>query len=236
MAEIAVDVWRVVKRYGQFLALDAVSVSAKDNEVFTLLGASGYGKTTLLRMIAGLEDVTKGDIYLFGEEIAKGGMSGFGPHQVACDGDAPEGAKVHLSVRPERVTLSTQGFPGVVRENIFVGTDVTTLVALKDGTETTVRASNSTRDAVRIFDPGAEVGVAFERLPPGCWSTDGWRGRVERARRRRNICACASLVFAARLGSSGTVRFGANIHHVGSFFLNKRVPRRRNLGIHFCRL
>ena len=41
----------------------------RDNEFFTLLGPSGCGKTTLLRMIAGFEDVTEGGIFLFGDEI-----------------------------------------------------------------------------------------------------------------------------------------------------------------------
>lgn len=66
---IAVDVRGAVKRYGTFAALKSISLSIKDNEFFTLLGPSGCGKTTLLRMIAGFEDVTEGAIYLFGDEI-----------------------------------------------------------------------------------------------------------------------------------------------------------------------
>ena len=68
-AEIAVDVRGAVKRYGTFTALEQLSLSIRDNEFFTLLGPSGCGKTTLLRMIAGFEEVTEGEIYLFGEEI-----------------------------------------------------------------------------------------------------------------------------------------------------------------------
>ena len=67
--EIAVDVRNAVKRYGDFTALQQISLSIRDNEFFTLLGPSGCGKTTLLRMIAGFEDVTEGGIYLFGDEI-----------------------------------------------------------------------------------------------------------------------------------------------------------------------
>ena len=65
----AIDVSEAVKRYGDFTALKTISLSIKDNEFFTLLGPSGCGKTTLLRMIAGFEDVTEGEIYLYGEEI-----------------------------------------------------------------------------------------------------------------------------------------------------------------------
>lgn len=67
--EIAIDVRNAVKRYGDFTALKQISLSIMDNEFFTLLGPSGCGKTTLLRMIAGFEDVTEGGIYLYGDEI-----------------------------------------------------------------------------------------------------------------------------------------------------------------------
>ena len=65
----AIEVRDAVKRYGDFTALSNISLAIKDNEFFTLLGPSGCGKTTLLRMIAGFEDVTEGSIHLFGEEI-----------------------------------------------------------------------------------------------------------------------------------------------------------------------
>src|SRR6056297_3434667 len=67
--DIAVDVRNAVKRYGDFTALQQISLGIRDNEFFTLLGPSGCGKTTLLRMIAGFEAVTEGGIYLFGDEI-----------------------------------------------------------------------------------------------------------------------------------------------------------------------
>jgi spermidine/putrescine transport system ATP-binding protein len=69
--EFAVEVRDAVKRYGDFTALHRISLGIRDNEFFTLLGPSGCGKTTLLRMIAGFEEVTKGAVYLFGNEIEK---------------------------------------------------------------------------------------------------------------------------------------------------------------------
>ena len=66
----AVDIRNVSKSYGTFTALRSVSLTILDNEFFTLLGPSGCGKTTLLRMIAGFEDVTQGEIHLFGKNIA----------------------------------------------------------------------------------------------------------------------------------------------------------------------
>ncbi len=68
-ARPAVEVRDVVKRYGSFTALKGATLDIRDNEFFTLLGPSGCGKTTLLRMIAGFEDVSEGTILLFGEEI-----------------------------------------------------------------------------------------------------------------------------------------------------------------------
>jgi len=68
-SETAIDVRDAVKRYGTFTALERISLSIRDNEFFTLLGPSGCGKTTLLRMIAGFEEVTEGAIFLYGEEI-----------------------------------------------------------------------------------------------------------------------------------------------------------------------
>ncbi len=55
-----------VKRYGDFTALNGVSLEIQEGEFFTLLGPSGCGKTTLLRMIAGFNSIEGGDFY-FGE-------------------------------------------------------------------------------------------------------------------------------------------------------------------------
>jgi spermidine/putrescine transport system ATP-binding protein len=68
--QTAISIRHAVKRYGTVTALHGVSIDIADNEFFTLLGPSGCGKTTLLRMLAGFEDVTEGEILLFGERIA----------------------------------------------------------------------------------------------------------------------------------------------------------------------
>lgn len=68
--KVAVDVAHVVKRYGTFTALHGVSMDICEGEFFTLLGPSGCGKTTLLRCIAGFEEVSDGAIRLYGEDIA----------------------------------------------------------------------------------------------------------------------------------------------------------------------
>ncbi|MEM7292206.1 MAG: ABC transporter ATP-binding protein [Pseudomonadota bacterium] len=70
----AIDVRGVTKIYNPgsnqpVKALDNVSLTIADNEFFTLLGPSGCGKTTLLRLIAGFEQVSGGEIMLFDDEI-----------------------------------------------------------------------------------------------------------------------------------------------------------------------
>jgi len=348
----AIEVDQAVKRYGDFTALKTISLSIKDNEFFTLLGPSGCGKTTLLRMIAGFENVTEGAIYLFGEEIEnlppfkrpvntvfqnyalfpqmtvldnvgfglemrgnsksearqKAGqmlelvqLSQFsnrkpsqlsggqqqrvalaralapqpkvllldeplsaldlklrkamqielkhlqretgitfifvthdqeealtmsdrvavmsagelqqlgnareiyehprnmfvadfigetnllevsvdkieggraichlgGGHELTCDAvdEIEVNSKVHMSIRPERLYLSdkpteSESLKGVVKENIFIGTDLSTMIALADGPDFVVRTSNSNRGNKRIFEPGSEVFVNMEQ-------------------------------------------------------------------------
>ena len=66
-----VAVRQVVKRFGTFTALAGVSMGIGHNQFFTLLGPSGCGKTTLLRCIAGFEDVSEGTILLEGRDIAR---------------------------------------------------------------------------------------------------------------------------------------------------------------------
>jgi len=69
----AVDICDVDKVFGtgpgQVKALDDVSFTISDNEFFTLLGPSGCGKTTLLRLMAGFEQVTAGSIFLYGHPV-----------------------------------------------------------------------------------------------------------------------------------------------------------------------
>jgi spermidine/putrescine transport system ATP-binding protein len=60
----------VTRRFGDFTAVDGVSLAIEAGEFFTLLGPSGCGKTTLLRMIAGFDAPDGGSIRLNGRELA----------------------------------------------------------------------------------------------------------------------------------------------------------------------
>ena len=61
---------QITKRFGDFTAVDAVSLDIRRGEIFCLLGGSGSGKTTLLRMLAGFERPTAGSIYIDGVDMS----------------------------------------------------------------------------------------------------------------------------------------------------------------------
>jgi len=69
MSSNAVELKRVVKRFGDFAAVQDFDLSIPEGTFVTLLGPSGCGKTTTLRMIAGLETPTEGDIYIKGRRV-----------------------------------------------------------------------------------------------------------------------------------------------------------------------
>jgi spermidine/putrescine transport system ATP-binding protein len=69
MTAALVELRSVTKRFGDFVAVDAVSLAIAPGEFLTLLGASGSGKTTTLRMIAGFDQPSAGEIWMEGQSI-----------------------------------------------------------------------------------------------------------------------------------------------------------------------
>jgi spermidine/putrescine transport system ATP-binding protein len=69
VADIEVRLVDVTKRFGDFVAVDAINLEVRDGEFFSLLGPSGCGKTTTLRMIGGFEEPTSGLIELSGQDV-----------------------------------------------------------------------------------------------------------------------------------------------------------------------
>jgi putrescine transport system ATP-binding protein len=65
-----VRIEHVTKKFGDFAAVDDVSLDIQQGEIFCLLGGSGSGKTTLLRMLAGFETPTGGKIYIDGQDMS----------------------------------------------------------------------------------------------------------------------------------------------------------------------
>jgi len=64
-----VRIEKVTKKFGDFIAVDDVTLDIYKKEIFCLLGASGCGKTTLLRMLAGFERPTSGKIFIDGVDM-----------------------------------------------------------------------------------------------------------------------------------------------------------------------
>ncbi len=60
----------VTKRFGDFVAVNNVSLKIYQGEIFCLLGGSGCGKTTLLRMLSGFEEPTSGTLSIDGQDLA----------------------------------------------------------------------------------------------------------------------------------------------------------------------
>jgi len=66
---MAIEVQGVTKRFGEFTALDQVSLAVADGSLTALLGPSGGGKSTLLRVIAGLEEPDAGEVRIAGRSM-----------------------------------------------------------------------------------------------------------------------------------------------------------------------
>ena len=67
MASVTYD--HVTKRFGDVVALDNLDIHVEDKEFLVLVGPSGCGKSTALRLLAGLEDITKGRIMIGEREV-----------------------------------------------------------------------------------------------------------------------------------------------------------------------
>jgi putrescine transport system ATP-binding protein len=75
-SEPFIKIENITKRFGDFTAVDNVSLGIYRSELFALLGGSGCGKTTLLRMLAGFEAPTAGRIVIDGQD-----MTGIPPYE-----------------------------------------------------------------------------------------------------------------------------------------------------------
>ena len=62
MSEVKLE--SLIKSYDKKRVIDGIDLTIKDKEFLVLVGSSGCGKSTILRMIAGLEDISGGNIYI----------------------------------------------------------------------------------------------------------------------------------------------------------------------------
>ena len=84
----AIDVEHIVKRYGDFTAVDDITFHVADGEIFGLLGPNGAGKSTLIRMMTTLLPLTAGRAVIAGHDVAKD----------------PDGARRCIGVIPQALT------------------------------------------------------------------------------------------------------------------------------------
>jgi ABC-2 type transport system ATP-binding protein len=70
-ANVAIAVETIVKRYGDFTAVDGITFHVDDGEIFGLLGPNGAGKSTLIRMMTTLTPVTSGKAVVSGHDVSR---------------------------------------------------------------------------------------------------------------------------------------------------------------------
>jgi ABC-2 type transport system ATP-binding protein len=92
MPQPAIQVVDIVKRFGNFTAVDGVSFSVEEGEVFGLLGPNGAGKSTLIRMMTTLLEITSGTAIIEGADVRKDANRarrsiGVIPQAMTSDGD-----------------------------------------------------------------------------------------------------------------------------------------------------
>ncbi|HXG85735.1 MAG TPA: ABC transporter ATP-binding protein [Pyrinomonadaceae bacterium] len=81
MSESFLQLKNVRKKFGERNVVDDVSLEVAAGETVALLGASGSGKTTILRLVAGLEKLDAGEIWLAGQCVSANGRNLVPPHK-----------------------------------------------------------------------------------------------------------------------------------------------------------
>ena len=74
MAEYAVEIENVIKKFGDFTAVNGISLKRKNGEIFGILGPNGAGKRTTINMILGLLNPSKGRIIVNGNDVVRSGI------------------------------------------------------------------------------------------------------------------------------------------------------------------
>ena len=69
-----VEIKDITRRYGNITALDNINLRIRKGEIFTIIGPNGSGKTTALRIMAGIERPTSGEVYFDGVKVDEGNI------------------------------------------------------------------------------------------------------------------------------------------------------------------
>jgi len=87
----AIQMNALTKRYGNLTAVDSLTLSIEEGELFALLGENGAGKTTTIKMLSCLSRPTSGDAILLGDSIAKN----------------PQAVKRNINISPQETAVAT---------------------------------------------------------------------------------------------------------------------------------
>ena len=92
MAKKLVEMKNLVKKFGDFTAVNDISLDINEGEIFGILGPNGAGKTTTINMILGLLKPTSGKIFIDGIDISHHGedvkkMMGLMTQETVVEGD-----------------------------------------------------------------------------------------------------------------------------------------------------
>ena len=192
----------VVKRFGGFVAVDKLDLDIRKGEFLAIMGSSGCGKTTTLRMLAGLEAPTEGEIRLGGKRIndlptwrrdtpmvwqsraKNGGFSAAKPwlpvpaEHLAKAVDAQQGDEKSLLEHYRRFLAFRRFHPALVKGDIeFLPTDGDTVAFTRDeGNERLVCVFNLGSETAEV-DLGA--GLAAQPLSGHGFAGEAEAGRVK---------------------------------------------------------
>ncbi len=135
----ALEIERVTKSYGTFVAVDDLTLTVPSGSFFALLGPSGCGKTTTLRMVAGAGAAVRGTLSIGGRDV-----TGTRAHQRAREHGVPElRALPHLTVGQNvAFGLKRSGASDVARR-VVEGLDLVELSHLADRKPAQLSAGSS---------------------------------------------------------------------------------------------
>ena len=119
MSRNLVEIKGLVKKFGDFTAVNGISLEIKSGEIFGILGPNGAGKTTTINMILGLYKPTSGSITINGFDISKNGdkvkpMMGLMTQETVVDGDLT--ARDNLEIAAELYHVPKDKVPGKIKE------------------------------------------------------------------------------------------------------------------------
>jgi ABC-2 type transport system ATP-binding protein len=115
----AVEAENVTKRFGKFVAVDAVSFRVRQGEIFGLLGPNGAGKTTLIRMLTTLTPVTSGTARVNGFDVTRdpdGVRQSIGVIPQALTSDPELTAEENISIHAKLYGVPAARRPELLRE------------------------------------------------------------------------------------------------------------------------